>query len=166
MTSPFDASKLTVRQLLAAYVSILDELISRRLIRTRNSPLGDLAEHIVWKSYGGVLADNSAKSHDIIDVDGRRIQVKARAIALSDRRTQAFSAVRSWDFESIIFLNFDSATYDIVWARELSRAEAEPLGRRRELTNSAAISIAAVQSSGTDITDRIKAAYDGLDLNG
>jgi len=166
MPERFDASKLTVRQLLATYVAILDELIDRGLVRTRNPPLGDLAEHIVWKAYGGELAANSGKSYDIIDADGRRVQVKARAIELTNRRTQAFSAVRSWDFDSVVFLNIDSATYDIVWARELTAAEALALGKRRELTNSSAISIAGVLTAGIDVTERLRAAYDGLDVTG
>src|SRR3546814_20590701 len=62
------------------------DLIHRGLIRTRNPPLGDLAEHLVWKAYGGTLADNSAKSYDVTDADGRRIQVKARAIERSEER--------------------------------------------------------------------------------
>lgn len=160
----FDPSKLTVRQLLATYVAIIDELLKRGLVRTRNPPLGDLAEHIVWKAYGGTLADNSAKSYDIIDADGRKIQVKARAIGLGDKRSQAFSAIRSWGFDSVVFLNIDAATYDLVWARELTMSEAEALGRRRELTNSSAVLVSGVLTSGIDVTDRIQAAYAGLDL--
>ena len=160
----FDPTKLTVRQLLAVYVAILDELIHRGFIRTRNPPLGDLAEHIVLKAYGGTLADNSAKSYDVLDANDRRIQVKARAIEVSDRRTQVFSAIRSWDFESVVFLNMDSATYEIVWARELTRDEAFSLGRRRELTNSSAISVNAAVRMGVDVTEKLRAAYAGLDL--
>jgi len=159
----FDPRTMTVRELLAAYVSIIDELLSRGLVRTRNPPLGDIAEHIVWKAYGGQLAANSAKSYDIIDAAGRRVQVKARAIGLGDSRTQAFSAIRSWDLDVIVFLNIDSATYDLVWARELTVDEAMAIGRRRELTNSSAANISNVHSAGIDVTDRIRAAYVGLD---
>ena len=163
MSNDFDASRLTVRQLLAAYVSILDELIHRGLIRTRNPPLGDLAEHLVWKAYGGTLADNSAKSYDVTDADGRRIQVKARAIELTNKRSQAFSAIRSWGFDLVVFVNVDSANYDIVWARELTVEEAQSLGRRRELTNSSAVMVSSVLRLGTDVTEKIRAAYSALD---
>jgi len=159
----FDPRTMTVRELLAAYVSIIDELLSRGLVRTRNPPLGDIAEHIVWKAYGGQLAANSAKSYDIIDAAGRRVQVKARAIGLRDNRTQAFSAIRSWDLDVIVFLNIDSATYDLVWARELTVDEAMAIGRRRELTNSSAVYLSNVHSAGIDVTERIRAAYVGLD---
>jgi len=159
----FDPRTMTVRELLAAYVSIIDELLARGLVRTRNPPLGDIAEHIVWKAYGGQLAANSAKSYDIIDAAGRRVQVKARAIGLGDNRTQAFSAIRSWDLDVIVFLNIDSATYDLVWARELTVNEAMAIGRRRELTNSSAVYLSNVLSAGIDVTERIRAAYVGLD---
>jgi hypothetical protein len=161
----FDPTTLTVRQLLATYVAIIDELLSRGLVRTRNPPLGDLAEYIVWKAYGGELAANSAKSYDILDAAGRKVQVKARAIGLSEKRPQTFSAVRSWEFEAVVFLNVDSATYDLIWARELTTVEAMSLGKRREGTNSSAISVSAVLGLGIDVTDRIRAAYEGLDLS-
>jgi len=56
---PFCPQELTVRQLLASHVAVLDELLARGVVRTRNSPLGDLAETIALRAYGGSLAPNS-----------------------------------------------------------------------------------------------------------
>ena len=160
---PFDPSALSVRQLLATSVAVIEELLHRGLVRTRNSPLGDLAESIALRAYGGVLAPNSKKSYDLFADDGRRIQVKARLVDPTDRRSQQFSAFRSWSFEAALFVLFDARTYDIIWARELSSADVQSLGRRVEHTNSSAVLVRQVASAGQEVTEAIAAAFDRLD---
>ncbi len=102
---------------------------ARGVVRTRNSPLGDLAETIALRAYGGSLAANSEKSYDLTTAQGRRIQVKARLVDPADRRSQNFSAFRSWNFDAALFLLFDSASYDLLWARELTVEETKAIGR-------------------------------------
>jgi hypothetical protein len=160
---PFDPADLTVRQLLASSVAVVDELLRRELIRTRNAPLGDLAESLALRTYGGTLAPNSEKSYDLLTPDGTRVQVKARVLQPNDTRSQTSSAVRSWDFDLALFLLFDAGTYDLTWARELTDDEAEPLGRRVEHTNSWAVLVRQVENAGTDVTERLADAYDRLD---
>jgi len=159
----FDPSRLTVRELLAAYVSILDELLSRRLIRTRNSPLGDLVESLALRAYGGELAPNSQKSYDVLAADGRRVQVKARLIDPADKRSQNFSAFRSWDFDIALFVVFDTGTYDLLWAREVTQDEAREIGRWVGHTASSRLLVRQVASIGTDVTARLAEAYDRID---
>ncbi len=161
--TPFDPTDLTVRELLATSVGVLDELLRRSVIRTRNSPLGDLAESVALRAYGGSLAPNSEKSYDLETDDRRRLQVKARSLRAGDSRSQGFSAFRSWDFDSAVFLVFDAATFDLLWARELTRTEAETLGRRVEHTNSFTITVRQVSSAGVDVTNLMTAAYEGID---
>ncbi|MDP4332013.1 hypothetical protein Q7F20_01395 [Curtobacterium sp. A7_M15] len=160
---PFDPADLSIRELLASYVAILDELRRRGLVRTRKSPLGDLAESLAMRAYGGSLAPNSEKSYDLIADDGRRIQVKARTVRADDKRTQNFSAVRSWEFDAALFLLFDAATYDLIWVRELDRDQTQSLGRRVEHTNSSAILVRDVAHAGADVTALVRAAYDRID---
>jgi len=160
---PFDPTALSIRQLLAASVAVVDELLRRGLVRTRNAPLGDLAETIALRAYGGVLAPNSEKSYDLLSDDGKRVQVKARLVDPADRRSQPFSAFRSWDFDIALFVLFDSRTYDIIWARELTSAETHELGRRVEHTNSSAVLVRQVAPAGRDVTRALIAAFDGLD---
>lgn len=159
--STFNAGELTVKQLLQTYVSVLDELLHRGLIRTRNAPVGDLAEHLVWRAYGGSLAPNSTKSHDITAETGQRIQVKSRVV-LSGAET-FFSPFRSWDFDLAVFVVLDTRDYQVLWARELSASEASSLGRRVEHTNGTVLSTRTVRSAGSDVSDRISRALAGLD---
>lgn len=160
---PFDPADLPIRQLLAASVAVIDELLRRKLVRTRNAPLGDLAETIALRTYFGVLAPNSEKSYDLRTVDGQRIQVKARLVDPADRRTQQFSAFRSWDFDIAVFVLFDVRTYDIIWAREITSIETHELGRRVEHANSSTVLARQVASAGRDVTDELIASFDGLD---
>lgn len=160
---PFDPRALSVRQLLASGVAIIDELLRRGVVRTRNSPLGDLAETIALRAYGGTLAANSEKSYDLTTAQGRRIQVKARLVDPADRRSQNFSAFRSWNFDAALFLLFDSASYDLLWARELTVEETKAIARRVEHTNSSAIVIRHVAAAGIDVTEPVRAAYSNID---
>lgn len=160
---PFQPADLSVRELLASYVAVLDELRRRNLIRTRNSPLGDLAESLALRAYGGALAPNSEKSYDLLTSDDRRIQVKARTVDATDKRTQNFSALRSWDFDAALFLLFDAATYDLTWARELTCDETQALARANEHTASSRIIVRDVAAAGKDVTDLVGAAYERID---
>ncbi|PZE24540.1 hypothetical protein [Curtobacterium sp. MCBD17_028] len=75
-TSTLDTVSMTVWDLLHAQVAMIDELLARGIVRTRTSPLGDLAETLALRVYGGTLAPNSENSWDLTVSDGRRIQVK------------------------------------------------------------------------------------------
>lgn len=160
---PFRPVDLSVRELLASYVAILDELRHRSVIRTRNSPLGDLAETLAQRAYGGKLAPNSEKSYDLLTSDGRRIQVKARTVDAADRRTQIFSAVRSWSFDAALFLLFDASTFDLIWARELTRDESQAVARVNEHTASSRIIVRDVARLGKEVTGIVTDAYNRID---
>jgi len=163
MALPFRPQELTARQLLASHVAVLDELLRRGVVRTRNSPLGDLAEAIALRAYGGTLAPNSEKSYDLTTRNGRRIQVKARLVDPADRRSQNFSAFRSFDFDDALFLLFDSTSYDLIWARQLTAEATKAIGRRVEHTNSSAIVIRTVAATGTDVSATVREAYEKID---
>lgn len=50
VTHAFRPQEPTVRQLLASHVAVLDELLRQGVVRTRNAPLGDLAETIALRA--------------------------------------------------------------------------------------------------------------------
>lgn len=108
-----DIRSRSTLDLLAAYVEILDELVRRNVIRTRNAPAGDLAERVVAAAYSGELAANSSKSWDVRASDGRLLQVKSRVIGPDTRRSQVFSPFRTFDFDACVFVIFDARDYSI-----------------------------------------------------
>ncbi|MEU3627856.1 hypothetical protein [Amycolatopsis coloradensis] len=74
MGEPFgDLGTASVADLLAGYAAILRELRNRGVVRPRNAPLGDYAEHLAQRVYGGELAPNSVKSYDLLAADLRQI---------------------------------------------------------------------------------------------
>lgn len=50
---------MTIRRLLWLYAEILTELLHRGVIRSRNAPVGDLAQNLVRIAFDGELAPKS-----------------------------------------------------------------------------------------------------------
>lgn len=115
---PMDVSGLGTRQVLQLYAAILDELVRRGVVRSRNAPAGDLAETLTARAYGGVLAPKSEKSWDVRAGDGRRLQVKCRVVDQRGR-AQFFSPFRSWEFDACLFIQLDAHSYEVRRAIEV-----------------------------------------------
>ena len=114
-----DLTALSSRDLLRAYAGILTELARRGVTRSRNAPVGDVAEFLVQIAYEGELAPPSAKSWDVQASDGRLLQVKARLVVPGSKTPQQYSPFRSWDFDACVFIAFDAFTYDVLEALEV-----------------------------------------------
>lgn len=155
-----DLSELTARELLEHIEDAMRELIRRGVVRSRNAPLGDVAERIVLIARGGRLEPNSTKSHDVTTPDERRIQVKARIMSGSGGK---FSQFRSFDFDTAIFLTFDPQTLDIAYARELTSDEVTANGSRSGWTNATTLTGGRVRGLGRDVSEEMRAAYLRLD---
>lgn len=155
-----DLTSLTARQLLERIEDALRELLRRGIVRSRNAPLGDVAERIVWLARGGTLEPNSTKSHDVTTPSGDRIQVKARIMSGNGGK---FSQFRSFEFTTAVFLTFDPKTLDIAYARELTSAEVTGNGSKSGWTNATTLTGGRVRGLGTDVTDEMRVAYARLD---
>lgn len=144
------------REYLKDYFSMLTEMKELGLIRTRNAPLGDLAEHVVLAAYGGRLSSNqSEKSFDLVDGDNRKIQVKA---CTASARGQ-FSAFRSFDFDLAVFVVVDPVDGELREAWEAGPHEVEEACNRSGHTNAWMITVTKVRKIGTDVTEKIRDAY-------
>ena len=109
-----DLKNATTSELLATYAAILEELLVRKVVRTRNAPVGDYGEWLCVEAFGGHLAPNSQKSFDLETADGIRLQVKTRLVAerirASDRQ---LSALRSWDFDYLAVVLLNRSDYTV-----------------------------------------------------
>ncbi len=78
--------------------------LSIALGRTSNI-VGEYAEYLARKHYGGRLLEISGSCADIETVDGSLYQVKSRKI----KRTQStqLNVIRSWDFDFLVVILFD-----------------------------------------------------------
>jgi hypothetical protein len=96
----------SVRELLSLWAGTLRELRSRGVVRTFNSPIGDIAEELVSRHYGGERGSFSQKTWDV-RVGDELLQVKALWRNEGGKRT-ALSPVRSDDgYDAVIVVVFD-----------------------------------------------------------
>ena len=153
---------------LRVYARILTELVERGVTRSRNAPVGDVAEYLVHIAYGGELAPPSEKSWDVLAEDGRRIQVKCRLVLPSSRGTQQYSPFRSWDFDACVFITFDAYTYDVIQALEVPtdgiRTVASPVPHAGVTAARVHTKTRFIELPGAvDVTARLQAAMEQLD---
>jgi hypothetical protein len=164
MAPDVDLSRLSTRDLLRLYADILTALVERRVVRSRNAPVGDLAEHLVATAYGGELAPRSEKSWDV-RADGRLLQVKARLIVTGDTKSHVYSPFRSWGFDACVFLLMDAHTYDVARAVELPVATVQALARETAWVKGFRIATKSPlleQPGAVDVTSAVRSALDAL----
>lgn len=150
-----------VAQLLTDYADILTELQRRGVIRSRNAPVGDLAEYLAAKAYGGTLPRQSNPSWDFLAPDGRRIQVKGLVYDPARGGTRKFGGIRSWDFDACLFVVFDALSYEVVEAREVSPEWVRETAILSP-ANGSQLTLAQLAGQGVDLTAPIRAAMAGL----
>lgn len=83
--------------------------------------------------------------------------MKARIVGPDTRPGAIFSVFRSFDFDIAVLIAFDSATYDVIWAREVPAADIEAAGRFSSHVNGHRIRITAGERLGVDVTSRFRA---------
>lgn len=148
----------TVPELLAQYAAILAELHRRRVVRSRNAPVGDYAETLAAHVYDGQLAAKSQKSFDVTAADGRLVQVKARTVGPGVRTAAKFSPFRSFDFDIAVFVAFDLSSYAVTWAREVAAAAIRDEVSYSAHVNGSTVRIRSAERLGEDVTERFRAA--------
>lgn len=161
-----DLDQLGTKDVLRLYADILTLLIKRGVVRSRNAPVGDLAESLTARAYDGVLAPQSAKSWDVLSAGGLRLQVKARLIVAGSGKAGFYSPFRSWDFDACVFLLLDAHTYEVTSAVELPVAAVRELAREAPWVRGFRIGTRAHLASVSGAVDRTAAmieAFDRLD---
>ena len=159
---------MSSRDLLTTYAQILTLLVDRGVTRSRNAPVGDVAELLVAKAYDGTLAPASEKSWDVRSADGRTLQVKARLVVPGKKGTKQYSPFRSWHFDACVFVTLDAFTYDVLEALEVlpeaiqSLASSVPhVGATAMRVHTKSPLLATV--GAVDVTHRLQAALAALD---
>ena len=95
--------KLNIRELLELYSSIMKELMGRKIIRTSNNPVADIAEYLVSQKMHLELAINSMPGYDALDKKGARYQIKSRRITTHNKSRQ-LGVIRNLDQNKFDFL--------------------------------------------------------------
>ncbi|AMO70653.1 DUF6998 domain-containing protein [Sphingorhabdus sp. M41] len=89
MAIPPAIDHLSIRGLMQLGASIGVELRKRKICRTSNSPIGDVAEYLFSETFGWNLAVNSKAGFDAITQEGKRIQIKSRRVWAKNTSRQA-----------------------------------------------------------------------------
>lgn len=87
---------LGIKELLRLQSSITEELKDRKVVRTKNNPLGDYTEWLVSKALDLELQSNSKAGYDGIYKNGVRVQIKGRRVT-PDNKSRQLSAIRKYD---------------------------------------------------------------------
>lgn len=98
-----DFSEHTESELLQIHAGVIDELIKRGVVRTRNNPIGDYTEWLVCDRLGLTLQPNSRASYDGVDSQGCRYQIKGRRSKLATGNVQ-LSVIRNLELKGFDFL--------------------------------------------------------------
>lgn len=125
---------MTEVELLQAHSAVIDELISRDVVKTRNNPIGDYTEWLVCKQLELRVQGNSQAAYDAIDREGVRYQIKGR---YDSGNSVQLSAIRNLDqhgFDFLIALVFNK-DYSIRWAVKISHEVVGNLAKYRSHQN-------------------------------
>ncbi|MEX1243678.1 MAG: hypothetical protein WEB59_00640 [Thermoanaerobaculia bacterium] len=96
-------NKLGTAELLKLFAEVLDELRTRRVIRSTNNPVADYTEQLVACALSLELRTKSTTGFDAVDSAGRRYEIKGRRPTSRNRSTQ-LSAIRGLEQKHFDFL--------------------------------------------------------------
>ena len=100
---------MTEKELMLYNYKIINELKSRKIIRTKNNPIADYCEWLVSEKFGWKLEKSSNAGFDAYDSNGFRVQIKCRTLE-KGKGTRQLGIIRNLDsdtFDYLIALLFD-----------------------------------------------------------
>ncbi len=166
MNAPLQLEILTDLEILRLHGALLDELASRGVVRSKNNPIADYAEHLVCKALSLVLETKSKKGFDATDSNGRRYEIKTRRESPTNK-TILTSPIRDLEgehFDELIIVLF-AEDYTVKKAIQLPRRLVKRVGKYRKHVNGWVISLrdSLWDAEGcADITEQIRRGQDRL----
>jgi len=155
-----DLDALSNRQLVHVWAKTLKLLYDRGVVRTYNSPIGDIAEEMVARHYGGVRGAFDQAAWDV-DVEGELLQVKACRREPRKART-GFSPIRHRDGYDAVILVVFSMNMHVEEAWRVPRTVVNELGKFNAHVNGIKIALTAAVRAHPDV-EQIELTDDALD---
>lgn len=143
-------------ELLSEVKAITAEVRRRGIARTDNF-IGEVGERLVVTVLGGQLLPTSAKDIDLIDGEGRRVQVKVRELPSGVTRRFTFGSL---EFDSAVCIRFDRATLALDWGREIDVQTVR--GLATQYHGEYRLSESRARSAGRDLTDPLRRAWETM----
>ena len=102
-------SLLSEIDLLKLHTSVIDELKARKVVRTKNNPIGDYTEWVISHALRLELSSKSSKGYDGIDKKGIKYQIKGRQVTPENPSKQlgAIRNLKGKAFDYLIAVIFD-----------------------------------------------------------
>ena len=152
-----DLNQVSEIELLQTHGAVIDELLRRGVVKTRNNRIGDYTEWLVCKRMQLEMQPNSRAAFDAIDAEGIRYQIKGRQ---ENRPSVQFSAIRDladhgFDFVIAVVFNAD---YSIRFAVTIPHKIVPRFARYQEHTNAHNLILTdsiAREAGVTDIRQRL-----------
>ena len=114
-------------ELLQAHSAVIDELICRGVVKTRNNPIAGYTDWLVCRRLGLQIHGNSQAAFDAVDREGIRYLIKGR---YDSGNAVQLSAIRNLDqhrFDFLIALVFNE-DYSVRLAVKISHKAVRNLG--------------------------------------
>ena len=147
-----DLKQMSEIELLQTHAAIIDVLIRRDVVKTRNNPIGDYTEWLVSNRMGLKLEPNSRASFDAKDATGTRYQIKGRR----DSGTHIqFSSIRNLDeqgFDFVIAVVFND-DYSIRLALKIPHSIVPEFAKYQAHTNSHILILTDKAAEHPGVTD-------------
>lgn len=109
----YDPSARSNRELLSDWAGIMRVLRTREIIRTNNSPTGDIAEALVERALGGKRSHFSQAGWDVRlppspeFADGERVQIKSLRVVPWAKPPTTCSPIVDQEYDSVVVVYFD-----------------------------------------------------------
>lgn len=129
--------QLSIRRLLGLHSAAIGELRARRVLRSKNNPVGDYCEWLVARALGLELVSKSTPGYDAVDRSGVRYQIKGRRIT-SDNKSTLLGAIRNLagnKFDYLIGVLFDEQ-FQVVHAAQIPHGAIGQYAKFQQRTNS------------------------------
>lgn len=136
----WDLSKLADDDLPRLWGEVMEAMLDRGVVTTRNNPIADLGEKIAAEHLGGRVVGSNAKGYDV-KVGSRRIQVKAARIT---GKSAGLSPIRSRDFDAVVVVLFDPGLR-VIEILELDRKYAEQCWKHSEYVSAYLLSLSKIR---------------------
>lgn len=160
MSSLLDLAALSNRELLQVWAKSLQLLYDRGVVRTYNSPIGDIAEEMVARHYGGVRGAFVQAAWDVA-VGEERLQVKACRREPTKSRT-GFSPIRHRDGYDAVILVVFSMDMRVEEAWRVPREVVNELGKFNSHVNGIKIALTSAVRTHPKV-EQLELTDDALD---
>jgi len=160
MRSLLDLEALSNRELLQVWAKSLQLLYDRGVVRTYNSPIGDIAEEMVARHYGGVRGTFAQPAWDVA-VGEELLQVKACRREPMKSKT-GFSPIRHRDGYDAVILVVFNMDMKVEEAWRVPRAVVNELGKFNSHVNGIKIGLTSAVRSHPEV-EQLNLTDDALD---